>query len=244
MIPARAPPRRICKGLTRLHTPSPSCRHLPVEEPESSQQPRRRVSLLELDRAPERIERRLDEPALRQEAGPPQVRPLEALGGKDLGLGVAFERGVLVAVCFVGDAQCSAMHGLAGGRADGISSSGVSMAIPAWRCSVLYQGKNDRQKSVAAAMSGKRPGKPGWYFRVLNWASENGLSSETWGRLSEHVTPRSASSCAVHLLVIGALRSECSVSTRGSTSRLRQVSSISRPASAEFSRSATIQPTA
>ena len=24
------------------------------------------------------------------------------------------------------------------------------MAIPPWRCSVLYQGKNDRQKSVAA----------------------------------------------------------------------------------------------
>ena len=51
-------------------------------------------------------------------------------------------------------------------------------------------------------------GKPGWYFSVLNCASENGLSSDTWGRLSERVTPRSARSCAVHLLVIGAPRSE------------------------------------
>ena len=48
---------------------------------------------------------------------------------------------------------------------------------------------------------------------LVNCASENGLSSDTWGRLSERVTPRSASSCAVHLLVIGAPRSECSVST-------------------------------
>ena len=53
-----------------------------------------------------------------------------------------------------------------------------------------------------------------------------------------------ASSCAVHLLVIGAPRSECSVSTRGWTSCLWQVSSMRRPASTEFSRSATIQPTA
>ena len=55
------------------------------------------------------------------------------------------------------------------------------MAIPAWRCSVLYQGKNDRQKAMAAVRSWKRPGNPGWYFRVLNCASENGLSSDTWG---------------------------------------------------------------
>ena len=46
--------------------------------------------------------------------------------------------------------------------------------------------------------------EPGWYFRVLNCASEKGLSSLTWGRLSERVTPRSARSCAVHLLVMGA----------------------------------------
>ena len=85
---------------------------------------------------------------------------------------------------------------------------------------VVTQGKNERQKAVVAAMASSRRGKPGWYFRVLNCASEKGLSSLTWGRLSERVTPRSASSCAVHLLVIGAL-SECSVSVWGSMPCLR-----------------------
>ena len=54
---------------------------------------------------------------------------------------------------------------------------GVSIAIPAWRCSVLYQGKKDRQNATVAATSWKWPGKPGWYFRVLNCASEKRLSS-------------------------------------------------------------------
>ena len=63
------------------------------------------------------------------------------------------------------------------------------------------------------------------------------------GALRERVTPRSARSWAVHLLVIGAPRSECRVSTWGSMPCLRQVSSISVAASAAFSRSATIQPT-
>ena len=49
---------------------------------------------------------------------------------------------------------------------------------------------------------------------------------------------------ALGLLVIGAPRSECRVSTWGWTPCLWQVSSRRRPASAEFSRSATIQPTA
>ena len=40
-----------------------------------------------------------------------------------------------------------------------------------------------------AAMPAKRPGKPGWYFRVLNCASEKGLSSLTGGRLRERVMP-------------------------------------------------------
>ena len=75
--------------------------------------------------------------------------------------------------------------------------------MPPCRCSVLYHGKNDRQCPVAWSMPVKRRGKPGWYFKVLNCASENGLSSETCGRLNDRVTPRSASSCAVHLLVIG-----------------------------------------
>ena len=71
---------------------------------------------------------------------------------------------------------------------------------------VVTQGKNERQKTIVAAMSSNRPGKPGWYFRVLNCASQKGLSSLTRGRLSERVTPRSARSCAVHLLVMGAPR--------------------------------------
>ena len=37
----------------------------------------------------------------------------------------------------------------------------MSIAIPAWRCSVLYQGKNDRQKAMAAVRSWKRPGNTG-----------------------------------------------------------------------------------
>ena len=46
----------------------------------------------------------------------------------------------------------------------------VSIAIPAWRCSVLYQGKNDRQKAMAAVMSSKRPGK-GRSSRAWLWTS-------------------------------------------------------------------------
>ena len=39
-----------------------------------------------------------------------------------------------------------------------------------------------RTKSLAWWMSGKRPGKLGWYLTVLKCASEKGLSSLTWGR--------------------------------------------------------------
>ena len=70
-------------------------------------------------------------------------------------------------------------------------------------------------------------------------ASENGLSSLTWGRLRERVTPRSARSWAVHFWSSAAPRFECRVSTWGSMPCLRQVSSISVAASAAFSRSAT-----
>ena len=41
-------------------------------------------------------------------------------------------------------------------------------------------------------MQPKRRGNCGWYFRVLNWLSENGLSLEVCGRLCERVTPRHA----------------------------------------------------
>jgi hypothetical protein len=45
----------------------------------------------------------------------------------------------------------------------------------------------------------KWPGKSGRYFRVLNWASLNGLSSQTCGRLCDWVMPRSASRKATGL---------------------------------------------
>ena len=76
-----------------------------------------------------------------------------------------------------------------------------------------------------------------------NCASEKGLSSLTRGRLRDRVTPRSASSCAMHLPVMGAPRSECRVSTRGLMPCLRQDCLMRLVASAELSRSATIHPT-
>ena len=75
-------------------------------------------------------------------------------------------------------------------------------------------------------MEPKRSGKPGRYFRVLNCASEYGLSLEVCGRESDLVTPRSASSRATGLLVIEGPRSECMVSWSGSIPCRRQVSAI------------------
>src|ERR1035437_9133853 len=45
-------------------------------------------------------------------------------------------------------------------------------------------------------MEPKRSGKPGRYFKVRNWLSEYGLSSETCGRECVLTTPRSASNSA------------------------------------------------
>ena len=59
------------------------------------------------------------------------------------------------------------------------------------------------------------PREAGMVLQGLELRLRDGLSSDTWGRLSERVTPRSASSCAVHLLVIGAPQSECRVSPWG-----------------------------
>src|SRR5271166_4000205 len=42
-------------------------------------------------------------------------------------------------------------------------------------------------------MQPKRRGNWGWYFMVLKWLSENGLSLDVCGRLWDLVTPRSAS---------------------------------------------------
>ena len=43
----------------------------------------------------------------------------------------------------------------------------MSIAIPACRCSVLYQGKNERQKVVATATSSNRPGEAGVVLQGL-----------------------------------------------------------------------------
>src|SRR5690349_5711678 len=49
-------------------------------------------------------------------------------------------------------------------------------------------------------MQPNRLGNCGWYFRVLNCASEKGLSFEVCGLLCDLVTPRSASRKAVAFL--------------------------------------------
>ena len=48
--------------------------------------------------------------------------------------------------------------------------------MPLWRCSWLYHQKNALAWARACWMQVKRCGKSGRYLRVLNWASENGLS--------------------------------------------------------------------
>ena len=63
-----------------------------------------------------------------------------------------------------------------------------------------------------ASMEAKRPGKSGRYFRVLNCASEYGLSLLTWGRQWDWMTPRSASRNATGLEVIEEPRSAWMVS--------------------------------
>src|SRR3989304_514215 len=81
-------------------------------------------------------------------------------------------------------------------------SWGVIRPSAPWRCSALYQGKNRRQNVSASSDAPTRAGKSGRYLRVLNWASEKGLSSETWGRECEGTTPRVASSRATGWEVI------------------------------------------
>jgi hypothetical protein len=73
-------------------------------------------------------------------------------GGQDLGAGLVEPSGVAV-----------------------VDRLGVIIAIPAWRCSRLYQVKNCWQNARASWMEPNRAGKPGRYFMVLNWLSEYGL---------------------------------------------------------------------
>ena len=83
------------------------------------------------------------------------------------------------------------------------------MAIPPWRCSALYQEKNDRQKAMAVGSFGEATEDAGMVLQGPELRHRRyGWPSNTWGPLRERVLWRSARSCAVHLLVIGASRSE------------------------------------
>ncbi len=54
--------------------------------------------------------------------------------------------------------------------------------MPERRWLPLYRGKERWQWARASSMQPKRARQSGRYFRVLHWASESGLSPETWGR--------------------------------------------------------------
>src|SRR6188768_1859006 len=95
-----------------------------------------------------------------------------------------------------------------------------------WRCSALYQRKKSWQKARAASIEAKRSGKPGRYFKVLNCASEYGLSLETWGREWVLVTPRSASRKATGCEVIEDPRSAGSVTWPAGIACLATASAI------------------
>src|SRR5262245_33803222 len=62
--------------------------------------------------------------------------------------------------------------------------------------------KNAWQYAGTSWIEPKRAGNVGRYLSVLNCASENGLSFETYGRACVFVTPRSASKRATGLDVI------------------------------------------
>ena len=62
------------------------------------------------------------------------------------------------------------------------TDAGVCQPIPEWRWTWLYSAKNPSQNARAADRFGNDPGKSCRYFRVLNCASLNGLSSDIRGR--------------------------------------------------------------
>src|ERR1700722_17765742 len=91
--------------------------------------------------------------------------------------------------------------------------AGVTQLMPLCKCTKLYQNTNFSTQSRAPSMLSKRPpsGYAGQYFNVLNNASENGLSSDTLGRLKDGTMP---SQCSVESIVapfIDPPLSECSL---------------------------------
>jgi hypothetical protein len=94
----------------------------------------------------------------------------------------------------------------------------------------LYQAKKGWQKVRASCRLPKRSGNSGRDLRVLNWASENGLALDTWGRLWVRVTPRSARNSATVLEVIDVPRSAWRVNWPGWIPCVSQLAAISRSA--------------
>src|SRR5438105_13567627 len=88
---------------------------------------------------------------------------------------------------------------------------------------VVIPWKKDWQKPRASSIEPKRSGKPGRYFKVRNWLSEYGLSSETCGRLWVLTTPRSASNRATGLDFMEEPRSAWTVSWPGAMFCARQL---------------------
>ena len=131
-------------------------------------------------------------------------------------------------------------HDLGGAVVD---IGGGVQAQPGMAMLLVVPRKKTWQCARAASIEANWPGKSGRYFRVLNWASEYGLSSETCGRLWDWVTPRSASRNATGLEVIEEPRSAWMVSWSRPMPCLATVWRISTWASAADSRPATIQPT-
>src|SRR6202158_5929028 len=100
-----------------------------------------------------------------------------------------------------------------------------------------------RQNALASWIQPKRCGNWGWYFMVLKWLSENGLSLDVCGRLWDLVTPRSASRSAVVLARMGPPRSAWRGHWLGGTECLAMASLNSAVNRVALSLSATHQPT-
>ena len=60
-------------------------------------------------------------------------------------------------------------HGRCSAVVDGFGREHGDSCVPMLG---VVQGKKVLQKPIAASCPGKRSGKAGWYFSVLNWASE------------------------------------------------------------------------
>ena len=107
----------------------------------------------------------------------------------------------------------------------------------------MYHGKNAAQWARPSSHEPNRSGKLGWYLRVVNCASEYGLSLEPCGRDWVLVIPRSASRHATGFEVMAAPRSACPVSCPGGIPSRVTVASIRRRATLADSRWASTQPT-